>query len=443
MSLAHTLDAGILERAAMQRNDESILVHIHERDCVVIEARYHRSCYLAYTKFLSQKPKVTGPTLYDRAFDKFCVEIIEKRIIKNNEVLLLSYLLKKFIICVKDIESIDVPYQATRLKKRIQDRYPQLVFQPSKTMTLGTLVYADSMTAGDVADIHQDMLAVESQSEDESDDDDVNDDDDGLNKSNVNVFEDEASVTRNLYFAALEVRKLLGESKGITSKWPPDSHDLTTALARESVPVKLYNFLAWSLRFLNCKRVDFVCDRYPRKSIKNLERDRRAVNGIQLIRIYSDHQKVPRQWKKFLSSGENKEEFSKFLFNSWRKADVGTLRGVNVFLTHEAKCYRFYQSNGLLSCSEVPQLCSDHEEADTRMVAHAKHASQLYSTIIIQSPDTDVFFIALNASTDIDADLFFETGVGKGRHTVSISRFRQHFGDQWCSSFLGLHAFTE
>ena len=80
-------------------------------------------------------------------------------------------------------------------------------------MTVGTLVYADSMTAGDVADIHQAMLAVESESEDENDYNDADDDNDGLNKSNVNVFEDEASVTRNLYFAALEVRKLLVKVK--------------------------------------------------------------------------------------------------------------------------------------------------------------------------------------------------------------------------------------
>ena len=95
-----------------------------------------------------------------------------------------------------------------------------------------------------------------------------------------------------------------------------------------------------------------------------------------------------------------------------------------------------------MSCVEVPQLCSDHEGSDTRMVAHGRHASQLYSTIIIQSPDTDVFFIALNASMDIDADFFFETGVGKGRRIISISSIRQHFEDQWCSSFIGLHAFT-
>ena len=52
-----------------------------------------------------------------------------------------------------------------------------------------------------------------------------------------------------MYFTALEVRKLLTESKGVDSEWPPDSHDLTLSLARQSIPVKLYNFLAWCLGF--------------------------------------------------------------------------------------------------------------------------------------------------------------------------------------------------
>ena len=50
-----------------------------------------------------------------------------------------------------------------------------------------------------------------------------------------------------------------------------------------------------------CKRVDFVCDRYPQQSIKGLERNRRLAQDVQKIKIYSMAQKVPRQWKKFLS----------------------------------------------------------------------------------------------------------------------------------------------
>ena len=39
-----------LRRAAEQKADEDILQHIHNRDCVAVEVRYHRGCYMMYTK---------------------------------------------------------------------------------------------------------------------------------------------------------------------------------------------------------------------------------------------------------------------------------------------------------------------------------------------------------------------------------------------------------
>ena len=130
LSVAQTLTAGVLEEAAMLRNDEGILVHIRARDCVAVEARYHKRCYQKYTKCLSNKTSNIGPTLYERAFDDFCLQVIERPIIENREILLLGYLLKKFIGCVQEIENIDVPYQAARLKKRIQMRYPRTDYFP-------------------------------------------------------------------------------------------------------------------------------------------------------------------------------------------------------------------------------------------------------------------------------------------------------------------------
>ena len=60
------------------------------------------------------------------------------------------------------------------------------------------------------------------------------------------------------------------------------------------------------------KRVDFVSDVYPDVSIKNIERSKRAGNGSTVIRILSPEQKVPRQFKKFLSVGKNKEALIEF-----------------------------------------------------------------------------------------------------------------------------------
>ena len=161
-----------MEKAATLKNDESILLHIRAKDCVAIEARYHKNYYQRYRKCVSNKSRDSGPTLYDRAFEEFCTRIIEQRIIKNKQILFLSYLLKTFISCVQEIEHIDVPYQAARLKTRIGMRYPQIIFHTSKTMNKGTLVYADSVIPGEVAD---DLMEIRNNTQD--DDDEFNADD--------------------------------------------------------------------------------------------------------------------------------------------------------------------------------------------------------------------------------------------------------------------------
>jgi hypothetical protein len=96
---------------------------------------------------------------------------------------------------------------------------------------------------------------------------------------------------------------------------------------------------------------------------------------------------------------------------------------------------------GEMSCTAIEGLPSDHEEVDTRMIAHAKHASLSYSNVILRSPDTNVFVIALNASRNIHANMFFETGKGSEKRIITLSEVRERLGNQWCSE-VGFHAFT-
>ena len=63
----------------------------------------------------------------------------------------------------------------------------------------------------------------------------------------------------------------------------------------------------------NAVRIDFVTDRYPKVSIKGLERLKRGLTGLLTVRLESGAQRCPRQWKKFLPSGENKEALISFL----------------------------------------------------------------------------------------------------------------------------------
>ena len=44
---------------------------------------------------------------------------------------------------------------------------------------------------------------------------------------------------------------------------------------------------------------------------------------------------------------------------------------------------------------DIVELCSEHEEADTRLLLHASHASRTSSRIVIQLPDTDVTDVAV------------------------------------------------
>ena len=48
------------------------------------------------------------------------------------------------------------------------------------------------------------------------------------------------------------------------------------------------------------------------------------------------------------------------------------------------------------STSEIDSLFTTQEEADTRMLLHAKHAADKSSSTIIASEDTDMFIICLS-----------------------------------------------
>ena len=200
---------------------------------MAVEARYHRKCYYKYVR---DGPTKTGEredrTTYDKAFETFCVDVVDKRLIQNKEILLLTFLVTKFNEAVKDVDGIDVSYQSSRLKARIRKKYPDMVFHTSKTMQKGTLVYSAGLTVGEIAD---DSLEFE---------DDIESDYDDECCGEIHTQKAYSSFS-TLYAVALEMRNELRECKGIGSHWPPDSNDLNMEAAMKSIPVKLFNFISW------------------------------------------------------------------------------------------------------------------------------------------------------------------------------------------------------
>ena len=67
----------------------------------------------------------------------------------------------------------------------------------------------------------------------------------------------------------------------------------------------------------NSPHVFFVTDQYWKHSIKSCERTRRANTGTIRLTAIRCNQKLPKQMKKYLSVGENKEELVEFLLQDW------------------------------------------------------------------------------------------------------------------------------
>lgn len=66
------------------------------------------------------------------------------------------------------------------------------------------------------------------------------------------------------------------------------------------------------------EHIYFVTDQYWKNSIKSCERNRRANRGTIRITASRCNQTLPKQMKKYLGEGENKEELIDFLLNDWK-----------------------------------------------------------------------------------------------------------------------------
>ena len=96
------------------------------------------------------------------------------------------------------------------------------------------------------------------------------------------------------------------------------------------------------------------------------------------------------------------------------------------------------------SCTFSRDIYSLQEEADTRIILHCQDASRQPSclTIVVRSPDTDVFLLVLSFSETIGKTLVFYTGCGNNRRQINVSQIAKTLSKQLCYALLGVHAFT-
>ena len=70
---------------------------------------------------------------------------------------------------------------------------------------------------------------------------------------------------------------------------------------------------------------------------------------------------------------------------------------------------------------KIHELTSNHQEADTRILLHARHASLSYKEIFGSTPDTDLFFIMLSMMPDMNIKLYMLTGTGSKRRIIDMN----------------------
>ena len=180
--------------------------------------------------------------------------------------------------------------------------------------------------------------------------------------------------------------------------------------------------------------VFLVSDQYDPASIKSLERKARSCSDQIRTIPRRREQKVPVNFEKFLDNSENTLEFMDFFVSDWsstlhRAECIGDKK---IFVTVRNDGYKIFCRNNIPSCVEAPEICSDQEEADTKMFPCAAFALTLaFNSVCIVTIGTDILILGCYFSNKL---VFIKLFTKSKR----IFDFTQHLLDaNYCNALPG------
>ena len=189
----------------------------------------------------------------------------------------------------------------------------------------------------------------------------------------------------------------------------------------------------------NCDRVDIVFDVYRESSIKDTERVNRGTgSGVRFNNISAGHR--IKQWRSFLSEAHNNTMLIEFIPEEWKSNDSKAVIGnKTLYVTRGEKCWKITRCETSL----VDELQSSQEEADTRILLPAKHASdQGYKSVVVVSEDTGVDVLCIAFAKDIKGSFYQKRGTKTRTRYLDIKQVRAVLGDRLSQALLEFHAFT-
>lgn len=245
---AETIDGGKLREAATRKDDQRILVHILDKDCVALEVKYHKRCYERYTSFLSH-PTANDDTKveegkYSTSFECFC-SFVKKHVIDKHNIYYMNRLKAEFVKTVSRVENADASkYRTFRLKERLRQRFPQLVFHTPRIRNKSEIVYVEDLSQASVAER---LLSSQNQSDVYTTDDEEENEDEAISEP---TLASRKTALKEIYAAALELREnIRNYCTPWYENWPPTSSDITGDSVKKVVSPLLFNFMSWLLGY--------------------------------------------------------------------------------------------------------------------------------------------------------------------------------------------------
>ena len=172
--------------------------------------------------------------------------------------------------------------------------------------------------------------------------------------------------------------------------------------------------------------------------IKDVERHRRSTKKSS---------SPIKQWGQLLSSGDFKNKLVTYILHDWQsKRDL--LKNKILFFNDAVETWCYQRESTELA----EHLISNQEEADTRMLLHAKDAAAHYEDVVISTPDTDVFVLTLSKLSSINANIYMLTGTGDKKRLIDLKAVADNAflklnpvdctKDEFLESLPGFHCFT-
>ena len=94
--------------------------------------------------------------------------------------------------------------------------------------------------------------------------------------------------------------------------------------------------------------------------------------------------------------------------------------------------------------TEIEEYSSNQEETDSRIILYLRLISTVNDTVtvIVRSPDSDVFILLLCYSHKFTLRILLDTGTGEHRRLIDVTELSNDLGVDLCKSILPLYVFT-